>query len=92
LLAAVRERLAAGEQSLIFIQPPRLCAGADVPRLRLDFRLPPGCSAQLVLHLSERRLPLPPLRARCTDACRLPRLRQSRPAPVGQGTQRVERH
>jgi len=89
LLAAVRERLAAGEQSLIFINrrgyaPVLMCHACGWTS---------GChrcAAQLVLHLSERRLhchhcghvaPVPVACPGCGNADL---------APVGQGTQRVE--
>ena len=90
LLKAMRTRLATGEQALIFINrrgyaPVLLCRSCGwTSGCR-------RCSAQLVLHLPERRL-------RChhcghaeaapaaCPGCGNPDL-----APVGQGTQRVER-
>ncbi len=89
LLAAVRERLATGEQSLVFINrrgyaPVLMCRACGWTS---------GChrcSAQLVLHLADRRLRChhcghdSPTPAACPD-CGNPDL-----APVGQGTQRVE--
>ncbi len=89
LLAAVRERLAAGEQSLVFINrrgyaPVLMCRACGwTSGCR-------RCSALLVLHLAERRLRChhcghdSPTPAACPD-CGNPDL-----APVGQGTQRVE--
>lgn len=89
LLAAVRERIAAGEQTLVFINrrgyaPVLMCRSCGwTSGCR-------RCSAQLVLHLSERRLRChhcgheSPTPAACPD-CGNPDL-----APVGQGTQRVE--
>ncbi len=89
LLAALSQRLAAGEQSLVFINrrgyAPVLTCGScgwmsDCPR----------CSARLVLHLRERRLrchhcghdrAVPTTCPDCGDADL---------APLGQGTQRVE--
>ena len=89
LLAAVRNRLAAGEQALIFVNrrgyaPVLLCRACGwTSGCR-------RCSAQLVLHLAERRLRChhcghaEGAPAACPD-CGNPDL-----APVGQGTQRVE--
>ena len=89
LLAAVGDRLAAGEQSLVFINrrgyaPVLMCRACGwISGCR-------RCSAQLVLHLSERRLRChhcghdSPTPVACPD-CGNPDL-----APVGQGTQRVE--
>jgi primosomal protein N' (replication factor Y) len=89
LLKALRDRLAAGEQSLVFINrrgyaPVLICDScgwlSDCPR----------CSARLVLHQRERRL-------RChhcgheravPTAC--PDCGDADLAPLGQGTQRVE--
>jgi primosomal protein N' (replication factor Y) len=89
LLNAVRDRLAAKEQALIFINrrgyaPVLLCRACSWTS---------GCnrcSAQLVLHLAERRLRChhcghaEPTPLAC-PGCGNPDL-----APVGQGTQRVE--
>jgi primosomal protein N' (replication factor Y) len=89
LLAAVRDRISAGEQSLIFINrrgyaPVLMCRACGWTS---------GChrcSAQLVLHLAGRRLHchhcghVAPIPAAC-PGCGNPDL-----APVGQGTQRVE--
>ncbi len=89
LLNAVRDRLAAKEQSLIFINrrgyaPVLLCRACGWTS---------GCSrcsAQLVLHLAERRLRChhcghaEPTPLAC-PGCGNPDL-----APIGQGTQRVE--
>ena len=89
LLEAVRQRIAAGEQSLIFINrrgyaPVLMCRACGWTS---------GChrcSALLVLHLAERRLRChhcghdSPTPVACPD-CGNPDL-----APVGQGTQRVE--
>ena len=89
LIAAVHARVAAGEQSLIFINrrgyaPVLMCHACGWTS---------GChrcSAQLVLHLSDRRLHchhcghVAPTPVACPD-CGNPDL-----APVGQGTQRVE--
>jgi primosomal protein N' (replication factor Y) (superfamily II helicase) len=89
LLAAVRRRLAAREQTLIFINrrgyaPVLLCRACGwTSGCR-------RCSAQLVLHLAERRLRChhcgyaEAAPAGCPE-CGNPDL-----APVGQGTQRVE--
>jgi primosomal protein N' (replication factor Y) len=89
LLTAVRNRLAAGEQALIFINrrgyaPVLLCRACGwTSGCR-------RCSAQLVLHLAERRLRChhcghaEAAPAACPE-CGNPDL-----APVGQGTQRVE--
>jgi primosomal protein N' (replication factor Y) len=89
LLAAVRSRLAAREQALIFINrrgyaPVLLCRACGwTSGCR-------RCSAQLVLHLAERRLRchhcghVEAAPVACPD-CGNPDL-----APVGQGTQRVE--
>lgn len=89
LLAAVERRLAAGEQSLIFINrrgyaPVLACRACGWTS---------GChrcAAQLVLHLAERRL-------RCHHCGHLAAVPVACPgcgnpdlAPVGQGTQRVE--
>jgi primosomal protein N' (replication factor Y) len=89
LLTAVRARIAAGEQSLIFINrrgyaPVLMCrhCGWTSGCRR--------CAAQLVLHLRERQLRchhcghVSPAPAGCPD-CGNADL-----APVGQGTQRVE--
>jgi primosomal protein N' (replication factor Y) len=89
LLEAVRERIAAHDQSLIFVNrrgyaPVLLCRAcgwtSGCPR----------CSARLVLHLAERRL-------RCHHCGHLEATPVACPgcgnadlAPVGQGTQRVE--
>ena len=89
LLASLGQRLAAGEQSLVFINrrgyAPVLTCGScgwlsDCPR----------CSARLVLHLRERRL-------RCHHCGHDRAVPLSCPdcgdadlAPLGQGTQRVE--
>jgi primosomal protein N' (replication factor Y) len=89
LLTAVRNRLAAREQALIFINrrgyaPVLLCRACGwTSGCR-------RCSAQLVLHLAERRLRChhcghaEAAPVACAD-CGNPDL-----APVGQGTQRVE--
>jgi primosomal protein N' (replication factor Y) len=89
LVAALRECVARGEQSLVFINrrgyaPVLMCRScgwiAGCQR----------CSARLVLHLPERRVcchhcgHVSPPPAQCPD-CGNPDL-----APVGQGTQRVE--
>lgn len=89
LLSAIAERIARGEQSLVFINrrgyAPVLACGScgwmsGCPR----------CSARLVLHLRDRRLrchhcghdsPVPQACPDCGD---------SDLAPVGQGTQRIE--
>jgi primosomal protein N' (replication factor Y) len=89
LLTALRERVAGSEQALVFINrrgyaPVLMCRSCGW--LSGCHR----CSAQLVLHLPERRLhchhcghiALPPIA--CPD-CGNPDL-----APVGHGTQRVE--
>ena len=79
LLAAIGERLARGEQSLVFINrrgyaPVLACeacgwtAGCE------------RCTARMVLHAADRRPALPPLRRRERDPARLPDLRQRRPA------------
>ncbi len=89
LLAALRERVAAGEQALVFINrrgyaPVLMCRSCGwVSGCQ-------RCSARLVLHLQERRLRchhcghVSPAPAACPD-CGNPDL-----APVGHGTQRVE--
>jgi primosomal protein N' (replication factor Y) (superfamily II helicase) len=89
LLTALRECMAAGEQSLVFINrrgyaPVLMCRGCGwTSGCR-------RCSAQLVLHLRERQLRchhcghFSPPPAACPD-CGNADL-----APVGQGTQRVE--
>jgi primosomal protein N' (replication factor Y) len=89
LLDAVRSRIAAGEQSLIFVNrrgyaPVLMCRACGwTSGCR-------RCSALLVLHLAERRLRChhcghdSPIPVACPD-CGNPDL-----APVGQGTQRVE--
>ncbi len=89
LLAALRERITAGEQSLVFINrrgyaPVLMCRACGwTSGCR-------RCSALLVLHLTERRLRchhcghVSPTPVACPD-CGNPDL-----APVGQGTQRVE--
>jgi primosomal protein N' (replication factor Y) len=90
LLDALRARLAAAEQSLVFINrrgyaPVLMCRACG---WKSDCR---RCSAQLVLHLSERRLrchhcgQASPTPLACPD-CGNPDL-----APLGQGTQRVEK-
>ena len=89
LLAAVSERIAAGEQSLIFINrrgyaPVLMCRACGWTSGCLR------CSALLVLHQTERRLRChhcghdSPIPVACPD-CGNPDL-----APVGQGTQRIE--
>jgi len=89
LLAALRERVARGDQALVFINrrgyaPVLMCRSCGwISGCR-------RCSSRLVLHLPERRLRChqcghvssPP--AACPD-CGNPDL-----APIGQGTQRVE--
>jgi primosomal protein N' (replication factor Y) len=89
LLSALRDRIAGNEQSLIFINrrgysPVLMCHACGwISGCR-------RCAAQLVLHLSERRLRChhcghdSPTPAACPD-CGNADL-----APVGQGTQRVE--
>lgn len=89
LIAALRQRLDAGEQSLVFINrrgyaPVLMChacgwlSGCE------------RCTAQLVLHLSERRLRCHhcghdrPVPLHCPDCGNAELL------PVGQGTQRIE--
>jgi len=89
VIAAIAERIARGEQSMVFINrrgyaPVLMCGScgwmSDCQR----------CSARLVLHLRDRRLrchhcghdsPVPPSCPDCGDADL---------APVGQGTQRIE--
>jgi primosomal protein N' (replication factor Y) len=89
LLAAVAERLARGEQSLVFINrrgyaPVLMCHACGW--LSNCHR----CSAQLVLHLRDRQLRChhcghqAPVPVNCPQ-CGNPEL-----APLGQGTQRVE--
>jgi primosomal protein N' (replication factor Y) len=89
LLAALRERVAAGEQALVFINrrgyaPVLMCRSCGwVSGCQ-------RCAARLVLHLQERRLRchhcghVSPAPAACPD-CGNQDL-----APVGHGTQRVE--
>jgi len=89
LLAALRERVACGEQALVFINrrgyaPVLVCRACGwVSGCR-------RCTAQLVLHLPERRLRchhcghVSPPPAAC-PGCGNPDL-----APIGHGTQRVE--
>ncbi len=89
LLTALRERVAAGEQALVFINrrgyaPVLMCRSCGwVSGCQ-------RCSARLVLHLQERRLRchhcghVSPAPAACPD-CGNQDL-----APVGHGTQRVE--
>ncbi len=89
LLAAIAERLARGEQSLVFINrrgyaPVLMCHACGW--LSNCHR----CSAQLVLHLRDRQLRCHhcghqvPVPVTCPE-CGNPEL-----APLGQGTQRVE--
>lgn len=89
LLAAIAERLARGEQSLVFINrrgyaPVLMCHACGW--LSNCHR----CSAQLVLHLRDRQLRChhcghqAPVPVTCPE-CGNPEL-----APLGQGTQRVE--
>jgi len=89
LLAALRERVAGGEQALVFINrrgyaPVLMCRSCGwVSGCQ-------RCSARLVLHLPERRLRchhcghVSPAPAAC-PGCGNPDL-----APIGHGTQRVE--
>ena len=89
LVDALRERLAGGEQSLVFINrrgyaPVLVCRACGWTSGCAR------CAAQLVLHLPERRLRchhcghVSPPPAACPD-CGNPDL-----APIGHGTQRVE--
>lgn len=89
LLAAIAERIARGEQSLVFINrrgyaPVLICHACGW--LSNCHR----CSAQLVLHLRDRQLRchhcghLAPVPATC------PECGNAELAPLGQGTQRVE--
>ncbi len=89
LLAAVRERLAAGEQSLVFINrrgyaPVLMCRACGW--ISGCHR----CSAQLVLHLTERRLRCHHCGHDAPTPVACPDCGNTDLAPVGQGTQRVE--
>ena len=89
LLAAVAERLRRREQSLIFINrrgyaPVLLCRACGW--LSACHR----CSAQLVLHLPERRLRCHHCGFRSPVPALCPTCGNQDLAPVGQGTQRVE--
>jgi primosomal protein N' (replication factor Y) len=89
LLAALRDRLDAGEQSLVFINrrgyAPVLSCGScgwlsDCPR----------CSARLVLHLREQRLRCHHCGHERAVPAACPDCGDADLAPLGQGTQRVE--
>jgi primosomal protein N' (replication factor Y) len=89
LLAAVAERLHRREQSLIFINrrgyaPVLLCRACGW--LSACHR----CSAQLVVHLPERRLRCHHCGFRSPVPAACPSCGNQDLAPVGQGTQRVE--
>jgi primosomal protein N' (replication factor Y) len=89
LLAAVAERLQRREQSLIFINrrgyaPVLLCRACGW--LSACHR----CSAQLVVHLPERRLRCHHCGFRSPVPAACPSCGNQDLAPVGQGTQRVE--
>ncbi len=89
LLAAVRERLAAGEQSLVFINrrgyaPVLMCRACGWTSGCLR------CSALLVLHLAERRLRCHHCGHDAPTPVACPDCGNTDLAPVGQGTQRVE--
>ena len=89
LLAAVAERVGRHEQSLIFINrrgyaPVLLCRACGW--LSACHR----CSAQLVLHLAERRLRCHHCGFRSPVPAACPTCGNQDLAPVGQGTQRVQ--
>ena len=89
LLAAMRERLASGEQSLVFINrrgyaPVLMCRACGwTSGCR-------RCAAQLVLHLAERRLRCHHCGHESPTPVACPDFGNVDLAPVGQGTQRVE--
>ena len=70
-------------------EPPRLCAGAALRRLRLEERMP---ALQRLARVPQDRphAALPPLRLHRARAARLPDCGNLDIAPIGRGTERLE--